>query len=57
MFETDWLVALVATFVSEGLLVRPDKVAVPGEEQTVSMNTQGLVHVDGDVVIEARPRC
>lgn len=57
MAGTDWLIALVATFVSEGLLVRPDKVAVPGEEETIAMNTKGLVHVDGDIVVKARLRC
>lgn len=57
MSGTDWLIALVATFVSEGLLVRPDKVAVPCEEETIAMNTKGLVHVDGDIIIEARLRC
>lgn len=55
--ETHGLVALVAAFLSKGLLVRPHKIAMPGEEKTVAMYTHGQVHVDGYKVIETSPRC
>lgn len=56
-FETHGLVAFVATFISKGLLVRPHKVAMPCEEETVAMYIHGLVHMDGDKVIETSLRC
>jgi hypothetical protein len=55
--KTHGLVALVATFVSKGLLVGPNEVAVPGKEEAVAMYKHGLVHMDSDKVIETSPRC
>ena len=43
--------ALVPALVLQGLFIRPDEVAVPGKEETVTVNTHGQVHVDSDKVI------
>lgn len=55
--ETNRLVASVATFIPESLLVGPYEIAMPGEEKTVAMYIQALVNVDGDKVIETGPCC
>ena len=55
--ETHGLVALVAAFIPKGLLVCPHKVAMPGEEEAVTMYSHSLINMDGNKVIEARLRC
>jgi hypothetical protein len=56
-FDTHGLVALVAALVSKSLFVRPHKVAMPGEEESVAMYVHGLVYVDSDKVVETSLRC
>jgi hypothetical protein len=49
------LVALVATFVTQGLLISPGKVAVPGQEVSRNVNVEGLLDVGGHEVVVAVP--
>ena len=56
-FETYRLIALVAALVPQGLLISPDKVAMPGEEEPVTMYVHGFIYVDSDEVIVPSPRC
>ena len=55
--ETHRLVSLVATFISESLLVCPYKVAMPGKKETIAMYVHSLVDMDSDKVIKARLGC
>jgi hypothetical protein len=47
------LMTLITALISESLLIRLYKLAMPSEKETVAMNVHGLIHVDGDKVIES----
>lgn len=56
-FEAYGLIAIVAAFISKGLLVRPHKVAVPGKEEAITMYIHSLIDVYRNKVIKSRLRC
>lgn len=54
---THRLVAIVPALVSQGLFIRPNKVAMPCKKETIAMYEHGLVNVNSDKVIVTRLCC